>query len=170
MVLVGLQRPHKLPRPPLVKMLIRGTVSNQRLALVELAIGRAAAGDTVVELPGPGELTVRASQKRGLKAAGPSRGRSCEPCAEIRGLAPASAARRIASRCCIHDMISRGSEKKVRTPEHMPYTQPSHLIASSFGEPDPKKPLLSYWPVHETARLPPLLPPARRMFGTCGRL
>ena len=48
----------------------------------------APAGDAVVELPGAGQLAVRA------------RGRICEPCTEIRGLAPAS--RRIASRCYIH--------------------------------------------------------------------
>ena len=60
-------------------------------------------------------------------------GRSCEPCAEIRGLAPASAARRIASRCCIHDMISRCPPKKSSAYEHMPYTQTSHLINFFWG-------------------------------------
>ena len=68
---VGLQGPHKLPRAPPRQDVIRGTVSNQRLALVELATGRAAAGDAVIELPGPGELTVRAGQEHGLQAVVP---------------------------------------------------------------------------------------------------
>ena len=58
-----------------------------------------------LELPGAGQLAVRA------------RGRICEPCAEIRGLAPAS--RRIASRCCIHD---KPTKKTIgpRTPASLP--------------------------------------------------
>ena len=109
---VGLQGPHKLPCAAPGQDVVRGAVSNQRLALVELAVGRAVAGDAVVELPGSGELLgrVRSTDCRRWSL----QGRICEPCAEIRGLAPASAARRIASRC-IHDMISRCSPKNVRT-------------------------------------------------------
>ena len=68
---VGLQGPHELPRPPPRQDVVRGAVSNQRLALVELATRRAAAGDAVVELPGSGELPVGASQEHGLQAVVP---------------------------------------------------------------------------------------------------
>ena len=68
---VGLQGPHQLPRAPPRQDVVRGAVSNQRLALVELAIGRAAAGDAVVKLPGSGELPVGASQEHGLQAVVP---------------------------------------------------------------------------------------------------
>ena len=47
--------------------------ANQRLALVELATGRAAAGHAVIELPGSGELPVGASQEHGLQPAVPQR-------------------------------------------------------------------------------------------------
>ena len=61
---VGLQGPHQLPRALPRQDVVRGAVSNQRLALVELAIGRA-------KLPGSGELPVGASQEHGLQAAVP---------------------------------------------------------------------------------------------------
>ena len=60
---MGLQGPHKLPRTPPRQDVVRGAVSDQRLALVELATGRAAAGS--------GELPVGPSQEHGLQAVVP---------------------------------------------------------------------------------------------------
>ena len=70
---VGLEGPHELTRAPPRQDVVVGAVPNQGLALVELAARRAPAGDAVVELPGPGQLAVRAGQKRGLKASAPER-------------------------------------------------------------------------------------------------
>ena len=67
---VGLQSPHKLPCTPARQDVARGAV-HERLALVELSVRRAAAGDAVVELPGSGELPVGASQEHGLQAVVP---------------------------------------------------------------------------------------------------
>ena len=110
---VGLQGPHELSGAPPGQNVVVGSVPNERLRFIELAARRAPAGDAVVELPGAGQLPVGSRQQYGLQAVVPQ-GQKLEPCAEIRGLAPASAARRIASRCCIHDMISRSPEKNTR--------------------------------------------------------
>ena len=70
---VGLEGPHELSHAPPRQDVVVGAVPNQGLALVELTARRASAGYAVVELPGPGQLAVRASQKRGLKAVAPER-------------------------------------------------------------------------------------------------
>ena len=70
---VGLEGPHELSGTTPRQNVIVGTVPNQGLALVKLAARRAPAGDAVVELPGPGQLTVGASQQHGLQAVVPQR-------------------------------------------------------------------------------------------------
>ena len=57
---VGLEGPHELSRAPPRQDVVVGAVPNERLRFVELAARRAPAGDAVVELPGPGQLAVRA--------------------------------------------------------------------------------------------------------------
>ena len=63
---VGLEGPHELTRAPPRQDVVVGTVPNERLRFIELAAWRAPAGDAVVELPGPGQLAVRAGQQHGL--------------------------------------------------------------------------------------------------------
>ena len=63
---VGLEGPHQLSSTAPRQDVIVGAVPNERLRFIELAARRAPAGDAAVELPGPGQLTVRASQQHGL--------------------------------------------------------------------------------------------------------
>ena len=70
---VGLEGPHELTRAPPRQDVVVGAAPNQRLRFIELAAWGAPAGDAVVELPGPGQLTVRAGQQHGLQAVVPQR-------------------------------------------------------------------------------------------------
>ena len=70
---VGLQGAHELPRPPSHEDVVGGTVSDERLGLVELAVRGPPASEAEEELARAGELAIRAREEHGLQAVVPER-------------------------------------------------------------------------------------------------